>query len=266
MLKNPLALRIDDIGASTKRYEIYSNKRWRVGPLRVSGNWLFLKYLPNFRQWGPYREMNASEWFEIFNLLERENAKLTVAITAMWVVSENEQVEFPREFPAEAAALREGLQQGLLEIANHGLTHCLVDGNAFRPKKFGGNREAHREFWDWLPTEVHEDHLRRSQKILGEYFQTDILTLVPPGNVFSEATLSAALKYGIRFLSCSQTTPSISEIYMVDPSFIFAFHDRDVVLNGVDWVRTVLQENKDREKVLVRELAAHLLRVSGEGQ
>src|SRR3989442_5561 len=59
---NVCALRLDDVGASSKRYEVYSTRSWGLGRLRISGNWLFLKYLPGVKRWAPYRELTAAEW------------------------------------------------------------------------------------------------------------------------------------------------------------------------------------------------------------
>jgi hypothetical protein len=192
-----LALRIDDIGASSKKNEVYSHS------LYGAGNWLFLKYLPPFKKWGPYREMFASEWESVLGLLKQYDAKLTVAITASWVESETQLIPFPERFPDEAAAIKRGVEAGLIEVANHGLTHCVLAGNAFKPKLFSGNRRYHREFWDWIPVEEQEAHLRKSQQILQGYFGTPILTFVPPGNVFSSDTFAAAKRQGLRYVSCN---------------------------------------------------------------
>ena len=53
---NKFALRIDDIGSSTKKFEVYSKKKL--------GNFLFLKYLKGFKAWGTSREMSVEEWNE----------------------------------------------------------------------------------------------------------------------------------------------------------------------------------------------------------
>ena len=68
--KKIIALRMDDVGASTKKYEVYSKK--------IFGNFLFLKRLKYFKAWGPYRELNEFEWNDILKLLYNFNCKLTV--------------------------------------------------------------------------------------------------------------------------------------------------------------------------------------------
>jgi len=174
-----VALRLDDVGASSKRYEVYSNRSWRCGPLRVSGNWLFLKYLPGVKSGGPYREMEAGEWRDVFAVLRAASARMTVAVTAAWADHADRVTPFPVRFPAQAEALRDGVREGLIEIANHGLTHCVLEGNAFRPRWMSSNRTYHREFWEWVPVAVHEQHIRRSQEILQEYFGVPVVTFVP---------------------------------------------------------------------------------------
>ena len=264
---NIIALRLDDVGASTKKHEVYSKYVWKLKikgqTLKIKGrklkvhigNWLFLKYLPAFKAWGPYREMTGQEWYAVYDLLEHFQAKLTVAITAAWAKSEEELIPFPYRFPEEAAALKEGLQQGLLEIANHGLTHCVLKNNAFKPRWFSGNRQYHREFWDWIPPEVHEKHIRQSQDILQAYFQTDIVTFVLPGNVFTDDTLDYAWKYGLRYVSCKTLPRMYKQITIISDERLIPFHDREIVLNGVEWLRQLLMGLKEKEFCFVKELS-----------
>lgn len=250
-----IALRVDDIGASTKRYQIYSDLVLKLGPLTLlSGNWLFLKYLQPFRKWGPYQEMTSPEWVTVLDLLERFDAKMTVAITAAWVESESTLVSFPEKFPSAAATIKDGLHRGLLEIANHGLTHCVVECNAFRSKWFSSNRIYHREFWPWVPPQVQEDHIRRSQDILQAYFQTEIVTFVPPGNVFTNDTLDIACKYGLRYVSCNTPRRLRGEVAVLGDDEVLPFHDRDIVLNGVDWLKRILEEQAHKRFCFVRDL------------
>ena len=249
-----VALRLDDVGASTKRYEVYSNHSWRLGRVRFSGNWLFLKYLPPFKRWGPYREMTAKEWLKIFDILQRYDARLTVGVTAAWARSENEWVPFPEKFPEEGAVLKDGVERGLIEIANHGLTHCVLEGNAFKPKLLSGNRRYHREFWDWVPAEVQEDHVLRSQEILQTFFQTEVVTFVPPGNVFTDATVEIAQRHGLRYISCRTPRRAHGDVAIIGDEQVLAFHDRDIVFKGVEWLRRLIVDQEGKRFSLVREL------------
>jgi hypothetical protein len=247
-----LALRLDDVGASSKRYEVYSHRPW--------GNCLFFKYVWPFKKWGPYREMTAEEWHAICELLEKYSAKLTVGVTAAWAESENQIIPFPLRFPEEAKALREGVRNGLIEIANHGLTHCVLKDNAFKPRWFSGNRRFHREFWDWIPREVQEEHIRQSQEILQSWFDTEIVTFVPPGNVFTNDTLEIAQRYGLRYVSCNTSRSIFGNIIIIGDENVVPLHDRDIVLNGVDWLERLIENQRSRQFYFIRELGEGLLR------
>ena len=231
-----IALRIDDIGASSKEFEIYSNRAYGLG------NILYLKYLPSFRAWGPYREMTVQEWTSVFKILEKYEAKLTVAITASWVEYDGRLTPFPTKYPKQARGIKDGLRSGFLEIANHGLTHCVTSKNLFRPRLFSSNRKYHREFWDWVPEKVHLDNLRSSQSILQDYFKTNIVTFVPPGNVFSDSTLRACIENGIRIINCNTRKRTLSQLKIVNNENVMAFHDREIVFEGVAWLRMKLDE------------------------
>jgi peptidoglycan/xylan/chitin deacetylase (PgdA/CDA1 family) len=244
-----LCLRIDDIGASSKKFEVYSQRFLGLG------NWLFLKYLPGIRAWGPYREMTASDWDATFDLLWQFKARLTVAVTGAWVEWDGSLIPFPAKFPGEAAKLREGVQSGLIEIANHGLTHCVLQDFRFRPKAFSSNRKEHREFWDWIPASIHEEHLMRSQDILEGCFGSRPTTLVPPGNVFSEATLHAAVKTGIRKVNCNNADRAFPGLEIVNNKDVLAFHDRELVLWGTPWLKKRLESiSNDTRFVFARDL------------
>ncbi len=239
-----IALRIDDVGASSKEFEVYS----RI----PGGNFLFLKYLPFLKAWGPYDELSVGQWGRIFDVLRDCGAKLTVAITAAWVEKNGRLTPFPQKFPKQAAALKTALNQEIIEIANHGLTHCVIGKHL--PKLFGSNRQYHREFWDWLDEEIHYEHLEKSQKILRDYFQTAVTTLVPPGNVFSAATVKAASRFGIKLINCHTETRTIDSVGILGEDNVLAFHDRELVLYGTDWLREQLGKKKDVEYCFVREL------------
>ena len=254
-----IALRLDDVGASTKKYEVYSDKVWRIGRSRISANWLFLKYLSPFRKWGVYREMTAQEWYSIHNLLEEYGAKLTVAVTAAWAQSEEDLIPFPVRFPEQAAALKEGLEEGLIEIANHGLTHCVLKDNVFKPKWFSSNRRYHREFWDWIPLEIQEEHIRQSQDILQSWFDTEIVTFVPSGSVFTDTTLEIAQRYGLRYVSCNTPRRIYGQMVIIGDEQVVPFHDRDIVLNGVVWLRQLIANQEGKRFCFVKELGERIL-------
>src|SRR5262245_19342518 len=112
-----IALTIDDVGASSKHFEVYGLTRLPLGRLKIPfpGNFLFLKYMPPIKRWGPYRELEASEWDRILSLLETGGSRLTVAITAGWVEANGRIVPFPHKYPEAAAVIREGVARRHLE-------------------------------------------------------------------------------------------------------------------------------------------------------
>lgn len=249
---------MDDVGASSKRYEIYSKALPLPGPAGSVGDVLFLKALPPFRAWGPYRELSDAEWGSILDVLRHERSRLTAAITATWVTWNGDLIPFPERFPHQAAIIRRGVDEGLLEVANHGLTHCVLTGRAFRPRWFTGNRRAHREFWPWLPHEVHLEHLERAQRILEDWIGRPIASFVPPGNVFSATTLVAAEAVGLRVVSCRTTPRESGLIKIVGDEHVRAFHDRDIVLGGVESLRRIIAEQRSRGMAMcfVRDLGS----------
>lgn len=244
-----IALRIDDIGASTKVFERYSKKRFlNIGILRDRRL---------FGAWGPYSEMTPPLWDEVFALLSSSKAKLTVGVTASWVESNGDLTPFPEKFPEEAKKLKEGLDSGLIEIANHGLTHCVLKDRLFKPRLVGSNRKHHREFWDWLPDETHRAHLKMSQKILEDTFGSKITTLIPPGNVFSQSTVQACEDVGITVINCqnAQGKANSSKVKILGNENVLAFHDRELVLYGVDWLKNQLSQlGAETSHRFVREL------------
>jgi len=241
-----MALRIDDIGASSKQFEVYSKR------FRGLGNILFFKYLPWFRTWGPYREMATDEWEQVFDILREFNAKLTVAVTAAWVERDGSIVPYSEKYPEQAAVLKKGIEEGLIEVANHGLTHCVVGKHL--PRLFFSNRKLHREFWGWMDEDVHYQHVRQSQEILEGYFQTKITTLVPPGNVYAEATIQAAKKYGINLINCHTANDTQNGLRILGEKDVLAFHDRELVLEGVGWLEKKLTQQTDMTYCFVRDL------------
>ena len=253
-----IALRLDDVGAASKQHEVYGITRIPVGRLALPfpGNFLFLKYLPPIKRWGPYPELTAAQWVDVLAALTGAGATQTVAVTAGWVEHDGRIVPFPVKFPDAARVLREGVERGLLEIANHGYTHCVTADGLFRPRLFSGNRPWHREFFDWLPEEVHRAHLHAAQDILGTWFGVPIETLVPPGNVLSPKTVTAAAAAGIRFISRLGGAPAgaVDGITFVDDARVLAFHDRDLVKGGLAYLRRLLDGRAGQRFVRLCEL------------
>jgi peptidoglycan/xylan/chitin deacetylase (PgdA/CDA1 family) len=165
-------------------------------------------------------------------------------------------VPFPKKFPRAAAVIRRGVEEGLLEVANHGYTHCVLQERLFRPRAFSGNRSYHREFHEWLPEETHREHVARAQEILEEGLGTTVVTFVPPGNVFSKITLSAAVAVGLRYVSCLDPGRfgPVDGITFVGEADVVSLHDRDLVRGGLAAFRRLLESRRDRPFVTIREI------------
>ena len=229
-----LALRIDDIGASTKQFNYYSKNRFC--------NFGILRHRKLFGAWAPYNEMTPITWRELFELLHEFDAKLTVAITATWVEKNGDLKPFHLKFPVQAEILKSGVKKGFIEIANHGLTHCVTAEKSYKPKIFGSVRRYHREFWDWIDDEVHFNHLQDSQNILQDFFEEKIHILVPPGNVYADQTIKAASNLGINLINCQTENKIISGVKVLGNENVLDFHDREIVLHGIKWLREKLLE------------------------
>lgn len=276
-----LALRIDDIGASTKRFERYSHRWWlNIGILRDRRL---------FGEWGPYRELEVFEWFQIFTILRRYNAKLTVAVTACWVERDGSLVPFHKKFPKQAEALKLGQDSGFIDIAAHGLTHCIVKDKAFLPGWFGSNRRAHKEYYQ--PIRLHMDEsllsiikrvlnrggkgtsgdarigqeiierhtssVKRSIEILRGFFKREIKVFVPPGNIYSLHVLDACEEMRIDVLNCERPNIGGRSNYpkRIGNENILAFHDRDLVLHGISWLEKRLREQPiNTDYIFVKDL------------
>lgn len=256
------ALRLDDVGAASKRHEVYGVTRIRIGTraLPFPGNFLFLKYLPPVKRWGPYRELTAAEWEGILGALEAAGARMSVGVTAGWVEADGRVVPFPLKFPESAAVIRRGVERGVLEVANHGYTHCVLEGGRFRPRLFTGNRAEHREFHGWLPASLHRDHIRRAQGILQDFLGAPVLTFVPPGNVFVRETLVAAAAAGLRYVSClePQRCGAVEGLTFVGGGDVVSIHDRDLVLRGLGFLGGLLETSRAQPFVTVREMGERL--------
>lgn len=260
-----IAVKMDDVGAVSKIYNQYGKVLWEVFgrnlPLTPFANWLFLKRTKPFKRWAPYRELTVVEWDNIFSLLRKYNAKLTVGVTASWVEQDGNLIPFHKKFPSEASKLKEGVREGLIEIAHHGLTHCVLKDNLYKPKWFSSNRAYHREFYEWLPEQVHKRHIFEAMDILTSYFKVDIVTFVPPGNVWCEVTESYAFQAGLRFLNSygakAPTGKKSNGLVYIGNNDVIDFHDKEIVENGIGWLEHKLLEVKERNVAFcfVKEMA-----------
>ena len=151
-------------------------------------------------------------------------------------------VPFPLKFPEQADIIKEGVQQGLIEIANHGLTHCVTENRAFLPRFFSSNRNSHREFWPQLSWNVLKTNISIAQDILHRAFQQDIVTFVPSGSVFPEDKIAHLTSFGFQYFSSKGAAKKIGSIFCIGEEDVSAIHDRDIYYKGREWFKTFISE------------------------
>jgi hypothetical protein len=238
-------LRIDDIGASTKQFNQYGQKKARLLGLPCYfplANLGFFKRIEPWRGWGPYEELTATEWQTYLDFFQSQNIKPIVAITASWVEAGGTLTPFPQKFPEEASLLKQAAEAGLITIANHGLSHSVIGYHL--PKFWQGNRQFHREFWPYLPQSTHDEHLSKSQEILENFFQRPVSIFVPPGNIWSHKTYQALRQTNIRqvmanrYMSDSQEAMEGIE-FVADQDYL-VIHDRDLKLKDLNYLKNLL--------------------------
>lgn len=215
------ALRIDDLGASSKRFEIYSKRRWaNVGPL---------KWIRPWKAWGPYRELKPEEINHICGLVEAWGSRLTLAITACWVEANNRCVPYPDKFPRQAEVVKHWVRRGTVEVACHGLTHCRP--GLHRPRFWTGNRQYHREFFpgQWSSNVV--ARLALADEIYFRWLGVMPRILVPPGLQFPSSIPRDLMPQRVWTRK--------------DDERVLALHDRDFVLgDGLDVLQAALREEQ----------------------
>ena len=124
----------------------------------------------------------------------------------------------------------------------------MLENLHFKPKLWGSVRKYHREFWEWLDEEIHYRHLQQSQEILQNYFQTEVTTFVPPGNVFAPQTIEAAKGLGIQLVNSQTQNQMGAEIRIVGNDHVIDFHDRELVLFGVNWLEKKIALVPEKEE------------------
>ena len=235
-------VKIDDIGASTKYYNQRGEKIIRIGTLPIfyfpfADFWFFKRIWP-FAKWAKYEELTAEELKNTIKNFKKRKIIPIFAITATWVEKNGELTPYPKKFPEQAAVLRRAYKRSEIIIANHGLTHCIPGKHL--PTMFGSNRRFHREFWPELPQKWHNEHIRRSQRILENWFGKKITIFVPPGNVWSKKTYNALLKTNIKTVISNRymldSTKRMKDIiFRLDKNY-FNFHDRELKKYGLSWL------------------------------
>ncbi len=242
-----MLLRIDDFGASSKIFNVYSNKKLKIyRNLSINfGNFLFLKFLRPFKAWAPYEEITPQKLIELLDCLKETNNFAVFSVTASWVTLSGRIIPFPEKFPVHSKILKQAEENGIIEIANHGLTHC--DNRYFRhvPKLFRSNRKYHREFGPQIPRKIQETHIKHSNEIFLRWLGKVPRIFVPPGNQFTPETVEICKENGIEYINCQIldfTENNDEKITKLNNDGVVALHDKD--LDDKDFFTKFIQELK----------------------
>jgi len=139
-----------------------------------------------------------------------------------------------------------------------GITGCVDAFEYSRPSQDpdphanGGHRFVR------LPETVHEGHINKAQAIFESWLGETVTCFIPPGNVFAEKTLAAARRNGLITVSCNTETRLADGLMIIGDEHITSFHDRDIVVNGMDWFRRLLMEHQGKPYAFVSETAKTL--------
>jgi hypothetical protein len=250
MSEKKVAFRMDDVGSASKIYAQYSyhSRLMNIGPLKI---------IKRYKGWAPYDELSASQLSYICEMLDCTSSKLTVGITATFVEKCGSLIPYYEKFPKQLEILKIGVDNQLIQIANHGLTHCIVENRKFLPKFWTGNGRHHREFLATEPDWRHWYNLIESQKILFESFGYYPKVFVPPGNMYTKATIEAAEYLGFEFFNCAGAMPHHQDLKMrvLGNENVIDFHDKEVSELGLGWFKEkIIVESQHSQLVFVSDL------------
>jgi len=114
--------------------------------------------------------------------------------------------------------------------------------------------------------QVHKTHILKAMDILIFYFNVDIETFVPPGDIWCEITEKYASQAGLKFLNSYKARfltrrKSNGLIYIGDENVI-CFHDKDIVEKGFGWLEHKILKVKEKNLAFcfVKDVGNDLLR------
>ncbi len=248
-------LRIDDFFSNTRLFNQHAKTRkinvflLKKIPILFFANWLFIKRTKILKGWAPFPEISPKKLLEISNLLQKFDCSATLAITATFLDENSKFIPFFEKYPEQSKIIKDGVRKKIFHIANHGLTHCVVNKKKYLPKLFSSNRKYHREFYNWIPYSIKEDHIIKSNKLLEKYFNIKIDTFVPPGNVWCKDTEEILIKEGIKIILTDKKNINSNkqELKVINYDMI-SIHTKDIVEGSKEYFSNLLKENDYKVK------------------
>jgi len=101
--------------------------------------------------------------------------------------------------PEKLASLRERLDQGVVELSLHGLTHTALTPPGVRQSEFAGQ-----------PLESQRERLSEGKRLLEEWLGASPRSFIPPWNTYDRSTERALAELGFEVVSADLSAPLVS--------------------------------------------------------
>lgn len=124
-------------------------------------------------------------------------------------------------------ALSGAVKDGSIEIALHGYNHEMIHGEA-EFSRLDYNEQVRR--------------VKRGKSFLDSIFQTNVVSFIPPWNIYDKNTLNALHKNGFKVISSSLAN-------LTSDQFDFCYFP--YTTEEMDHVRTIISDNINREGIIV---------------
>lgn len=236
-VRGTLVLRLDDPGAAVKQHL----SSWAHAP------------------------MTEADWTALWNAMEGFG-RVSVFCCPGYVQDDGAVVDSRSVLPDEWRALDEGVAMGLADLECHGYTHMHPDSSAWAAS--ADRCDDVRWFRELWPPHLADEPSVREQENRLRAWQAAVglpgTSLVAPGEEWGVNTLAAAQRAGFRLFNSwgvcfldravPTWTTGIGSPYVdeADPSWfadclpqVGYWHDRDMVVNGPEWIGEQLDAWRD---------------------
>ena len=262
-------LRMDDPGSSERVYlenfnpGVISDTEWQtiLGLLKQQQAHLNVAYVP---QWIDDGESSNSElYYQGKAIHDRKPGRL---YNSWEVCYQKKCYHGTHDYAAEYSMIKQGVDNGLITILSHGLTHLTTHTDLWlKAKDRYTNMEWYREFREMVTgkqrsAEYLSRRMKTSRQLLKSAFGREPEVLVPSAHEQTAAIPAIAMHAG--FTSCSSRAlftqqesiinnrkikafypneiAAIHAYFLAEYPIIFCFHDYDIYRYGSDWLREKL--------------------------